>query len=331
MSKVEVLQMSNKEYRGLDMPSYSLIKRLDDFGPRNFTKSFKIEGDPIDFGLYVDCMMFTPEEENEMFYVESIEKPTNQLLELANYIIYNLSPDQELTNEYVESLSSDLKLFGSTKDREKRIANFNNDLFWNYIKVMRLNHGKIILSNYVKNEALEAIDILTNHVKTRHLFSMSEGQESLHQLQLTAKIGATEVKVMLDKVIIDHNKKVVSGYDLKCTDVRQITFPYWFKKMKYYLQASLYNLLLLFYTEQFYPGYTVDQFRFIVYSKSDKYPFVWKVSDSMLQNGWFGFTDEKGVYHKGVDKLLKEYTYYKESNNFDIEVDFIENSEMELL
>ena len=334
MNKVQLVKLSNKEYRGLDMPSYSLLKRLDEFGPRNFTKSFKIEGDSIDFGSYVDCILFTPEVAEEEFYFEAIEKPTTQLLELADYIVNNLMDrfdNYYKNNEATEDLSRAIGLFGSIKDYDKRVAKFDNDLFWNYLASKRDALGKTILSIDIKSEAAEALEILKSHNKTTEIFFPNGNKEAINQLQLVSSINGVQVKAMLDRVIVDHDNKKVYAYDLKCTDVRQITFPYWFKKMKYYLQASLYTAMLAQYVEESLPGYTLEPFRFIVYSRSDKYPFVWKVSSKMLENGLFGFYDERGIYNKGIKQLLAEYKYYVDNNNFNIEAEFIENDELELL
>lgn len=331
MDLVRVVQMSNKEYRGLDMPSYSLFKRLDEFGPRNFTKSFKVEGDSIDFGSYVDCVKFTPEEVEERFYFESIEKPTGQIQELADYIFYNKDPMLDLNIEDMCLIADELGLFGSIKDHSKRISKFNTLEYWNYLAALKASDGKIILSTAIKDEAIDAIEILNNHAKSRDIFYMSGNKEAINQLQLIGTVLGIEVKAMLDRVIIDHEAKTVTGYDLKCTEMRQIMFPYQFRKMRYYLQASLYNALLLLFTKQTYPEYTIEPFKFLVWSRSDKYPFVWKVSDSMLVNGWFGFTDERGKYNKGIKQLLREYKYYKDNDSFNIELEFIENNELEIV
>lgn len=331
MSKVELVKLSNKEYRGLDMPSYSLLKRLDEFGPRNFTKSFKVEGDAIDFGSYVDCVMFTPENAEEEFYFEAIEKPTGQILELADYIDGNLDPNLELNVEQVCEIADELGLFGGVKDHDKRIAKFNIDVFWNYLKSRKDAIGKTILSIDIKGEAEESIEIIKGHEKTKDVFYLSGDEEGINQMQLIGSIRGVLTKVMLDRVVINHRVRTIAAYDLKCTDMRQVNFPYWFIKMKYYLQASLYNAMLTMWAAENYPEYTVEQFRFIVYSRSDKYPFIWKVSDSMLENGLFGYTDAKGMYHKGIEQLTKEYKYYKDTGNFSIEMEFIENSELELL
>ena len=260
-----------------------------------------------------------------------MKKPTAQLLELADYISNSLDPNIEFDNEYICQVADDLKLFGSVKDHAKRIAQFDNETFWNYLQSRKEAYGKTILSIDIKSEALEALEILRSHSKTTEIFFPNGNKEAINQLQLVSSINGVQVKSMMDRIIVDHDEKKVYVYDLKCTDVRQITFPYWFKKMKYYLQASLYTAMLAQYVEESLPGYTLEPFRFIVYSRSDKYPFVWKVSSKMLENGLFGFYDERGIYNKGIKQLLAEYKYYVDNNNFNIEAEFIENDELELL
>lgn len=335
----EVLNITEKEYRGLKMPSYSLLKRLDEDGPKSLLKSFKIEGEAIDFGSLVDAKMnpdMTKEEFDSKFYFESIEKPTAQLLELADYIV-KLCEDQDCPIDFyidnindVLEISNDLKLFGGVKDEDKRIAKFNVDLFWNYLKAKADSRGKIVTTPETLLDANEAMNILNTHNNTKDIYNVSPNQQVFNQLQLVVNINDKPVKIMLDRVVVDHDTKMIYPYDLKCTDQRQKSFRFVFKKMKYYLQSSLYRNGLLMWCDENYPGYAVDDFKFIVYSRYEKYPFVWIVPDNWYSKGLYGFTDEVGQYHKGVYELLKDYYFYTENNIYSIEREFIINSDMNI-
>ena len=101
--------------------------------------------------------------------------------------------------------------------------------------------------------------------------------------------------------------------------------------MKYYLQSSLYSSILIGWAKENYPDYTVSEFKFIVYSRADRYPFVWVVSDTMLNDGFYGFTDYKNQQIKGIKQLLEDYYFYVQTEQFNIEREFIENNEMYVL
>jgi len=325
---IKELKVTEREYRGVKLPSYSLLKRLDNLGPKAILTEFKGGSEVMEFGDLLDTLLLQPEELDNKFYFKPIEKPKPQLQDLADFIInkYNKNP----ANEEILELSKDLNLFGRQKD-ETRLKTFDVDEFWNYIEAKREANGKTVFSPKTLDDANTAIAILKTHEKTSHLFKESDDIEHIDQLKLCTIIDDMEVKGMLDKVILNHKEKIITPYDLKATDVKQRSFPYIFNKMKYYLQSSLYHRMIVDWAKEYYPDYTVEEFKFIVYSRADRYPFVWVVSDSVLNNGFYGYTDYKEKKIKGVVELLTEYYYYMNSENFIIEKEFVENSQLYLL
>jgi len=334
---VKELNITEEEYRGIKHPSYSLLKRIDNSGPREILKEFKGDSEPMDFGNLVDCIMLQPDELDNKFYFKAVEKPTAQLLKLADFIVDMCKKEDiplvNLINDIdsVSRISDELNLFGSVKVPETRIKQFNNDLFWGYLQAVSESENKTIFTSDTLDDAIDAIKILRENDKTAHLFSPAENIDVIDQLKLVGTVAGHEVKGMLDKVIIDHENKMITPYDLKCTDVKQRSFPYIFTKMKYYLQAALYLALVVEWASKEYPDYVVNEFRFIVYSRNDKYPFVWVVSDTWINNGFHGYVDYKGNNIKGITGLLDDYYYYVNNQQFTIEKEFIENSELYLI
>lgn len=334
---IEKLNISEKEYRGVKRPSSSLLKRIDNIGPKAIMYEFKGQSEPMEFGDLVDCLLLQPEELDNKFYFEAVEKPTGQVLKLADYVI-DMCKKEDIPvahlihdNDSISQISDALKLFGSVKVPETRIKQFDNDLFWGYLKAKNESEGKTVFTPDTLDDANDAIVILKTHAKTAHLFNPKGEVEVINQMKLAGEVNSKGVKAMLDKVIIDHDRKLITPYDLKCTDVKQRSFPYIFIKMKYYLQSALYTTMLVTWAKEMYPDYTVDEFKFIVYSRADKYPFVWVASDSWINNGYHGFTDYKGNNIKGVVELLEEYYFYVNNQEFEIEKEFIENDELYLL
>lgn len=325
---VEELKITETEYRGVKLPSYSLLKRIDTSGPKAILEEFKGGSEVMEFGDLVDCLLLQPEELDNKFYFKAVEKPTGQILQLADYIIehYDINP----TNDEIITLTRDLNIFGRKTD-ETRLTTFDNDLFWNYIENSREAKGKTVFSPKTLDDANQAIEILKTHHKTANIFHPSDNIEEINQLKIKGEIKGKEVKIMMDKILINHESKTIIPYDLKCTDVRQKSFPYIFTKMKYYLQASLYSAILIGWAKENYPDYVVTEFKFIVYSRADRYPFVWVVSDTWLNNGFYGFVDYKNNKVKGVEELLEEYYYYVTTDNFTMERDFVENDEIYIL
>lgn len=329
---IEKLDCTEREYREVKLPSYSLLKRLDEMGPKSLLKSQKLEGDYLEFGDLLDCILLQPEQLGEKFYFEAVDKPTEQLLELADHII-SLDNAEDLINDVIEvnNISLELNLFGNTKDTEKRIIKFNTPKFWNYIRAKLNSRGKTVFSRDTETEAYMAVDILKNNPRTAQIFNPNEDVEVINQLKLVAKIEGYEVKGMIDRVHIDHKTKTIYPFDLKSTEFRLVNFKKQFIKMKYYLQASLYSAMLAGFIKYNYPDYVLAEFRFIVYSKSDRNVAVFVVSDTWLNNGYFGFIDYKGDYIKGIAQLLKDYYYYITDNIYTVEREILESNEITIL
>jgi len=327
----ERLNISESEYRGLPMPSYSLLKRIDESGPRALKYSKKYDSEAIDFGSLLDCKLITAHEFDNKFYFDATEKPTGQLLELADYICNNLDITQEITIDTVLDLSADLNLFGSTKDEQKRIDKFNTDLFWNYIDAKESALGKTVFTPDTLAECCEAEMIIKSHPNTAWIFNPSKDIEVLTQVMLVTEINGVQVKIMADIIILDHLNKTVTPYDLKATDMHMPAFKHHFVKMGYYLQGSLYKEAVSnWMRDELQLGYALEDFKFIVYSRSDKFPFIWNMGSEWHKKGLYGFENVFGEKEKGVYELLDDYMFY--SQNPDVEVDrkFIENKILEL-
>lgn len=334
----EKLDITETEYRGLTLPSYSLLKKLDDSGPRSINRKYKFDSEAIDFGSLLDCKLLCPEEFSNKFYFDATEKPTGQVLELAEYLcswdfIESVGDLSEYikNNSAVEELSQNLGLFGGTKDYDKRVAKFDLDLFWNYIQVKINSFGKTVFTPETLSECAEAERILKTHPKTAHLFNLNKDQEALNQLMIITEVSGIKVKMMLDMVIIDHKKQTITPYDLKATEFRQVNFPYHFRKMKYYIQGGLYKTALINYCRDVLQlGYAIEDFKFIVYSRSDRYPFIWNMSYKWHTDAMSGFINDRGEKVKGVSELLDDYKYYAENDYYEIERCIIENEYLEL-
>lgn len=328
---VERLLITEQEYRGLPMPSYSLLKKLDDHGPRSIGRKYTFESESVDFGSLLDCKLLTPEIFADKFYFESVDKPTGQALELANHLVNFCNENQLSLNDYINDpdevlpFADQLSLFGSVKDPAKRKEKFDNDLFWNYLIAKQASKGKTVFTPDIEQECIQAEQIIRTHNKSSFLFQEEDDVEIITQLIIIAPINGTPVRGMLDIVKIDHKKKTITPYDLKATEYRQVNFPIQFRRMKYYLQGGVYTLLLkYFFKNLIASGYTVDNFCFLVYSRSDRYPFIWQMSDQWIIDAQDGFSDHEG-YHKGVLALVGDYAFYMENNFFEVDRIIAEN------
>lgn len=317
----ERLNITESEYRGLKLPSYSLLKRIDDSGPKALMFDKKLDSEAIDFGSLVDCRLLSPQEFDNKFFIDATEKPTGQLLELADHVLEKLGGDLDnIDSGDIEGFSSELNLFGSIKDIDKRIAKFDTDLFWNYLAAKRAAIGKTVFTPDILEESNEAVMVLKTHPNTAHLFNKSKNIEDFDQLALVSNINGVDVKILVDKVRIDHDNQTITPYDLKTMDFRSQFFKSNFIKFKYYLQGSLYKEVLFnWIKEELQLGYTLEDFKFIVYSRPDKHPSIWNMGIEWHYKGLNGFDNIFGDHEKGIYELLDDYMFYKD--NPDVVID----------
>lgn len=332
----ERLRISESEYRGLQLPSYSLLKRIEESGHRALKYNKKYDSEAMDFGSLLDCKLLCPEEFNNKFYFDATKKPTEQLLDLADEVIKIRESGDSYANDHlgILAVADNLNLFGGTKDVAKRIAKFDNELFWNYLEAKEDAAGKTVFTPDTLSECNEAVMILKTHPNTAMFFNKPQlGIEIIPQLMLTSEISGVTVKIMMDICIIDHINKTVTPYDLKTMDYKSQYFKSNFIKFKYYLQGALYKEVLFHWLQDYLIDphtYTLEDFKFIVYSRQDKYPSIWNMGLEWHKKGLYGFENIFGEKEKGIYELLDDYMFY--SRNPDIEVDrkFIENKILEL-
>lgn len=329
----ERLNISESEYRGLQLPSYSLLKRIDESGPRALKYSKSYDSEAIDFGSLLDCKLLCPSEFDNKFYFDATEKPTGQLLELADHLFSRYS-DQVLALDNGDFLgfADELNLFGSTKDQDKRIAKFDNELFRNYLQAKVSSVGKTVFTPDTLSECADAEIIMKAHPNTSWIFLPNKDiVEVLTQVMIVTEINGVQVKTMLDIVVLDHKNKTITPYDLKATEMHMPAFKYHFVKMKYYLQGSLYKEALSnWMRNELQLGYALEDFKFIVYSRSDKFPFIWNMGSEWHKKGLYGFENVFGEKEKGVFELLDDYMFYSKNPEVEVDRKFIENQMLEL-
>lgn len=323
----ETLNITEQEYRDCPYVSYSLLKDLDTVGPSVLIgeKQFKTST-AIDFGNLLDDLLTNPEGIEDKYYLGEIDKPTGQLLELAEEVLNTFDDAVQMTNINILGIADNLQLFGSTKAIEKRIAQFDKEIFWNYLNTVTQNKGKIILDRVSYNNALELLSTFKQHPFTRDIFN--NDFEKLYQLKLYKHFPDVSLKGMLDNVLIDHKAKKVYPFDIKTGELWPDNFIVNFIRNKYYLQGGLYKFLLECKVIEYNEGklasehYTVENFRFIYgSSKMTSYPLVWEMDENWYKAAWEGTTR-----FKGLKQLIEDYVWYNQNQIFDVKRNFYETN-----
>ena len=325
---------SENEYRSSEGFSYSILKSIADDGPIALTEAKKqLKSEALDFGSLVDIIISEPENRYNIFYTKAIEKPTASLLNLADELLRDHSileyKYEDLTDKkYIEDKIKTLGLWGNLKE-ETLQKKYDLPIFYEYLKASIEAEGKIICTPTLIEAAEHCAKVLLNHEYTRHLFEESDGVEVLKQVPISYIFKGILGKGKIDLLRIDHNKKLISVYDIKTGSELPSNFENSFYFFKYYLQVVSYLLAvsyLIFKNEEF-KDYTIDKFRFIYISKKlSDVPCIYEVDEKLVNEFFKGWINGKGEYIKGFEQLVDEYAFYTQRDMYNIEKKVFDNN-----
>lgn len=302
-----------QKYRDFDALSYSRLSKLASH-PRNLIAEEKQESAALSFGSLVDCIMFTPEDFNNMFYQTSVKKPGGEMQKwLDAYLAYELPADFTLqdTEQIILKARQVCGYNKSLKD-ETALSKFHAECD-NFIGEMGRAGSRIIISDDDLNRAINYQSRLLNNQFTAPYFD----SKNEFQYEIYFELDGVKMKGLLDGVIIDHKAKTIKPFDLKTTSESGMFFENEFLKWKYYLQAGLYRsgLKLMF------PDYNVLKFEFIVINDWEE-PIIWGVPDELHSICMLGGMLRSGRKVKGVYQLIEEYKWHEKNELYDYSPDF---------
>lgn len=305
------LQISEKEYRELPYPSYSLLSGVSKNGPiALYGESIDISDlDAIIVGSIVDSLITDGGPPDNLVIVN--KKPSNKALE----IIKALGQRDDLKNSYLLSIKNKdlieeecnkLEYYpsGTLDTKMNALKKYNK-----YIKAVE-KHGTnaVIVSSYQYYQA----NIIANNLFLK--YPWLKNNNIINQVKIIGEINQVKIKGMLDFIVVDDVNKTITPFDLKTgIGPHNEFFVNGFLNWGYYIQASLYKELLKQYIQNTkYKDYDVLNFKFMYCGRKDKLPIIYNVTDKWHEAGLKGFIYEDKIYD-GVYKLIEDFTYYKQN------------------
>jgi len=225
---------------------------------------------------------------------------------------------------YKISHSKPETILKSFKNKEENVQ------FYEFLKAA---DGKIALGKKDKQIVEGCLTSLKGHViSNKLLFTEPEGNvEAFNEKEVYFNQHGVDCKSKLDRIIVDHDKKIVTVVDLKTTSAQVYgeckPLP---KKLKtgvllrdWHTTGFMYSCLQYSYHRQLafymnaaiseYPDYKVEAFIAAVDTKGSYDVAVYKLPEEWIQEG----NDE-------IVCLLSEYEHYKKSDNFTVKQGFEE-------
>ena len=275
-------------------------------------------------GRLVETMLWEPHLFDEKFFMSSVAyTPTGLMLEFVErlYEVTRDSTDEDgNVSRTFKELAEEAYTLSSFKIKFdqvlKKFIGSDAELYYNEIRQVRAKNLTVLDTQQVAT-AEKIIERLRTSPSTKDIVSLvtSERYDILDQYQVEDyTVHGHQFKSMMDRVVVDHKKKTIQVYDLKCTWNVENFYEEYYLYRRAYIQAYLYYKA----AHRIPFDYEVLLPRFIVCDSADYYqPLVYTLSESDMFDAGNGF-EHKGRKYPGVKKLIEELIWAHGNNTWNI-------------
>lgn len=312
------LNITEKEYRALEVLSYSVLSSLDREGPSSIGKEIKMT-EPMLFGTIVDNMVDGSFDINDYHLTNGVDLGDGLKLAVEGFWEKHRLREDVNTDTELSGCEGHMTTFLDENEVDyyaKKAADWvakkvcNDKAAQMYYKDLRMSMDKVVVTPDFMNSCTEAFNILKAHEFTKHLFDENvDMEDSAYQFKFVFTVKSHKFKGMLDRIIINHKEKLIKPYDLKTGGKPSTEFENSFFYWRYDLQALLYHVICLRIRKEYFPDYQIAPFKFIYIGRYDKKPLIWKTTMKHLIAASDGYV-RNGKKYKGLMALIEEYDWY---------------------
>ena len=331
------------QYRAVVMDSSSSLKDFSQDRKKYYKKYFlkeKVEEKEnlaANMGRIVETLLMEPHLFDDKFYMSSCAStPTGLMLEFTE-ALYRVTRDATdefgvVTRNMADMTKEAYTLSGykipyervmSGTDKTPGFIGGDAEIYYNEIRTVRSKNLTVINTMEV-SIAEKIVEQLKTNSTTAPIVNLvnSSRYTILDQLQVEGyEVDGHPFKSMLDKVIIDHQEKVIKPFDLKCTWNVENFYEEYYLYRRAYIQAYLYYHAMLKLAndpESEYYGYRVDYLQFIVCDSTNYYqPLIYTLDIDDMSDAYEGFT-HKGRTYPGVKDLISALRWCVQTDTWTI-------------
>lgn len=280
-------------------------------------------GDAFRLGSAFDDLMYFPDTWHDKYHVMEAEIPTGNMAKLCERYIELLKKGSWDSHEKMFAEAYDHSGYEISKESvEGRFKKKGLE----YCEEQAEHSEKIGIS-LEEAQMLEAMKRSLLSEETTAKYFQSAKNVDLHvqlpvywneDIMVDGKKVVMPCKILLDSVVVDHNRKVIYPADLKTTGDSAYKFAKSYMHFKYYLQAAMYyDGMIQWRAQQGLDHYHIEEFRFIVCEKRlNPRTVLYKVSKEDIKAGSSGFTS-KGKFIRGWRRLLIDLAWHQERDLWD--------------
>ena len=307
-------------YNKLEALNQSFLKKLVN-GPKAITAPEREDTDSLRLGSLVDDMICDAGILADKYATCTIKLPSLTIINIIDMVLL-LSDSNDLStlDDAIIEACNNYQYQSRWRD-ETRIAKIKEEGI-EYFQFRKNTGNKRVVGPDMWILAEEMRDALLNDRYAKFIFDEDPKLESHYQFVATGEIEGELCKGKLDKIVIDHELKVIDIYDIKTTSDGISSFKSSYLKYRYDIQGEFYKRLV----EQMYPDYTVSNMVFVVCSYAYKPLEVrqFMMTNEDHKNAYNGFKLNHKEY-KGIKTLIEDYKWYKENQEFEYSRDHVNN------
>jgi len=325
------------QYRAVSMDSSSSLKEFSQDRKKYYKKYYlgeKVEdkdSSAANMGRIVETLLMEPHLFDEKFYMSSCAStPTGLMLDFVEALYRNTRDATDESgivktpmNELLEAAYRDSGFKIKYEAVVGKFIGSDAEIYYNEIRKVRTQNLTVVntMEISIAEKIVEQLRINSTTGPIVNLVNSSR-YEIIDQMQIEGyEIDGHPLKSMLDKVVIDHDKKTIQPYDLKCTWSVENFYEEYYLYRRAYIQAYLYyNAMLKLADDPDGPcyGYLVEYLQFIVCDSTNYYqPLIYTLDIDDMEDAYNGFV-HKGRTYPGVGGLIAALKWCVETNTWNI-------------
>lgn len=322
-------------YRAIVMDSSSSLKEFSQDRKKYYRKYVlgeKVEDDDskaATMGRLVETKLMEPELFDEKFYLSTCQgTPTGLMLDFVEALYKHMkeatNESGEITREFGDVAQDAYKDSGFkiTYDAVmKKFIDSEAEAYFDEIMLVRSKGMTVVSINDVTNCENIVTELRTNPFTAPIVNQDKTSRYDVYnQLQVeNYQVHGHKFKSMMDKVIVDHEQKIIQPYDLKCTWSVEGFYKEYYLYRRAYIQAFLYWHATHFHFKDLVDqGYYVGYPQFIVCDSTNYFsPLIYTLDTQDMENARDGF-DLKGYIYPGVLETIDNLKWAIENDTWNI-------------
>lgn len=280
-------------------------------------------------GRMVETLLMEPELFDEKFHISTcMSTPTGLMLEfveaLYKYTVEATAEDGTITRSF-EDMCKDAYVDSGFKIKlDAVLGKFigsEAEIYYKEIREVRTKGLTVVATKEIENAEKVVLELRTNAITADIVNTVSDADHTVYnQLQIEGyEVGEHQFKSMLDKVIVNHKRKTIQPYDLKCTWSVENFYEDYYLYRRAYIQGYLYICAVHHhFKELINEGYKVLNMKFIVCDSTNYMnPLIYNMSDEADEAAEMGF-EHKGRQYPGVKDLITDLKWALENDKWNI-------------